>query len=53
MPGEDKIETLKRCYPDLLKYRLNLYDKLADVRVDYSRKEKDFAVEDLLKIIAQ
>lgn len=53
LPGEDKTETLKRCYPDLLRYRLNLYDKLADVRVDYSRKEKDFTADDLLKIIAQ
>jgi len=51
LSGENKIETLKRCYQNLLKYRLNLYDKLADTRVDYSRKEKDFTVEDLLGII--
>ncbi len=51
LPGEDKIETLKRCYPDLLKYRLNLYNKLADIKVDHFRKAKDFTVENLLNII--
>lgn len=51
LPGEDKMETLKRCYPELLRYRVNLYGKLADIRVGYFRKEKSFTVEDLLKII--
>jgi shikimate kinase len=51
LSGEDKMETLKRCYPELLKYRANLYDKLADVKVDYSQTEKSFTLENLLNII--
>ncbi len=51
LSGEDKIETLKRCYPELLKYRINLYNKLADVKVDYSQTEKSFTLENLLSII--
>ena len=45
------METLKRCYPELLKYRINLYNKLADVKVDYSQTEKSFTLENLLNII--
>jgi len=51
LSGEDKMETLKRCYPELLKYRINLYNKLADVKVDYSQTEKSFTLENLLSII--
>lgn len=51
LSGEDKMETLKRCYPELLKYRINLYNKLADVKVDYSQTEKSFTLENLLNII--
>ena len=39
MPGEDGIETLKRCYPTLLKNRAKMYSQLADVEIkaDISR----------------
>ncbi|TRZ64400.1 MAG: hypothetical protein D4Q79_01565 [Spirochaetia bacterium] len=48
---ENKMETLKRCYPELLKYRINLYNKLADIKVDHFRTERSFTVENLLSII--
>ena len=52
LPGETNDETLTRCYPLLLKYRIKLYEKLADVTIDYfTRKRKGFSVEELLWLI--
>lgn len=50
--GEEKYETLKKCYPKLLKYRTNLYEKLSDIKIDYfTRKKKNFTVKNLLELI--
>lgn len=52
LPGETNEETLIRCYTELLKYRVKLYKKLADVTIDYfTRKQKGFSVEKLLSLI--
>ena len=53
-PGEDKTEALKRCYPALLKYRIGLYQKLADIdiKVDHSHTERGLTLEGLLSIAA-
>lgn len=49
--GEAKEETLKRCYPDLLKYRAGLYEKLADLGLDYEiRRARNFTPDDFLKL---
>ncbi|MBI4652643.1 hypothetical protein HY750_00075 [Candidatus Kuenenbacteria bacterium] len=52
LAGEDKNETLKRCYLKLLKYRTNLYEKLGAIKInDITRTKKDFTVENLLELI--
>jgi len=52
LPGEDKYETLKRCYPELLRYRVGLYEKLGAVKINYiTRTRKDFTVDNLLELI--
>jgi len=33
--GETNLEALQRCYPELLKYRSNLYENLADMILGY------------------
>jgi shikimate kinase len=40
LPDEEKMKALKRCYPALLRYRMSLYEKLADVKVDRSEVER-------------
>lgn len=34
-PGETDTDALKRCYPELLAYRTQKYQKLADITLDY------------------
>lgn len=49
--SETKEETLKRCYPGLLRYRAGLYDKLADIRLDYEvRRAENFTPDDFLEL---
>ena len=50
--GEKNMQTLKRCYPELLKYRKKLYEKLADIKIDYyGQMNKNFTADNLLKLI--
>lgn len=52
--GEGKDETLKRCYPELLRFRTKLYEKLADIKIDYyRRRQKSFTMEELLREVAR
>jgi shikimate kinase len=51
-PDETHEEALARCYPRLLFAREQLYDRYAQVRVDYDRRnEKGFGVRDFLDAI--
>lgn len=51
LTGENKAETLKRCYPELLKYRTGLYEKLGAIKLDdFTRMKKDFTLENLLEL---
>jgi len=48
-PGEDPVLALKRCYPELLRYRTGRYEKLADRTIDYyEQMDKSYMVDDLL-----
>ncbi|MFA6306698.1 MAG: hypothetical protein WCV70_03560 [Patescibacteria group bacterium] len=52
LAGENKAETLKRCYPELLKYRTGLYEKLGAIKLDdFTRTKKDFTLENLLELV--
>ena len=51
-PDEDNEEALARCYPELLSSRERLYEKWADVTIDYyTRNEDNFGVSDFLREI--
>ena len=51
-PGEANEKALARCYPELLSSRERLYEKWADVTIDYyTRNEDSFGVVDFLKKI--
>jgi shikimate kinase len=53
-PGrkETKEDALVRCYPKLLSARERLYERYADVSIDYySRNGKGFGVKDFLRSI--
>ena len=51
-PEESNEEALARCYLRLLMSREKLYEKYADVRIDYhTRNREGFGVDDLLKEI--
>ncbi|MEK6698354.1 MAG: hypothetical protein AABZ10_04840 [Nitrospirota bacterium] len=48
-PGETNEQALARCYPDLLRSRETLYQRYADVSIDYNlRHQEGFGVEDFL-----
>jgi shikimate kinase len=48
-PGETNEQALARCYPDLLRSRETLYQRYADVSIDYyQRHQEGFGVEELL-----
>ncbi len=50
--GESGPGALKRCYPDLLEYRSNIYEKLAHITMDYSKlRSRNFSVEKFIEII--
>ena len=51
-PGETNEQALARCYPDLLRSRETLYQRYADVSIDYyQRHQEDFGVEAFLRDI--
>jgi shikimate kinase len=51
-PGETNEESLARCYPRLLSARKQLYDRYADVKIEYyTRHEESFGVGDFLNAI--
>jgi shikimate kinase len=51
-PGETNEESLARCYPRLLSAREQLYDRYADVKIEYYRRnEESFGVSDFLNAI--
>jgi hypothetical protein len=51
-PDEASEKALARCYPELLSSRERLYEKWADVTIDYYiRNEDSFGVDDFLKEI--
>ena len=51
-PGEVNEKALKRCYPELLSSRERLYEKYADVTIDYyTRNQDSFGVNDFLREI--
>lgn len=48
--GEDSLESIKRCYVNLVNYRRKLYEKYADITVSISFKDrKNFNIENILK----
>ena len=51
-PGEANEKALERCYPELLSSRERLYEKYADVTIDYyTRNQASFGVNDFLREI--
>ncbi len=48
-PGESADQTIKRCYPELLKYRTRLYARHADVAIPYEFLDKNITGETLLE----
>ena len=51
-PDEFNEKALARCYPELLSSRERLYEKYADVTIDYyTRNEDSFGVNDFLREI--
>jgi shikimate kinase len=49
--GETGGETLKRCYPDLLKYRSSRYAHYADVTIPRGQIGYDMSIEQFLELI--
>ena len=50
-PGETNKEALERCYPKLIIARQRLYERNADVEIDYyTRREEGFGVSDFLHL---
>ena len=52
-PGETNKEALERCYPKLIIARQRLYERNADVEIDYyTRREEGFGVSNFLHLAA-
>lgn len=50
--GEENIDALKRCYPNLLMFRAKQYEKLVDIILDYFLlRDNNFDVEDFIKLL--
>lgn len=50
--GESNEQALKRCYPELLKYRVRLYKKYADIVLDVGiLKNNSFTIQNFLEAI--
>jgi shikimate kinase len=51
-PGESPMEALKRCYPELLKYRQSRYEQLAEVSLGYNETRMvDFGPDEFLAAV--
>jgi shikimate kinase len=51
-PEEADEEAMARCYPELLSSRERLYEKYADVTIDYyTRNQDSFGADDFLREI--
>ena len=51
-PDEGNEKALARCYPELLSFRERLYEKYADVTIDYyTRNQDSFRADDFLREI--
>ncbi len=52
-PGESEKEALRRCYPELIRSRAKLYQKVSDVTLVMRRENRDmFSVLQLLRLAA-
>jgi len=52
-PNETNEEALARCYPELMSSRQKLYERYADVTIDYyTLNREDFGVRDLLDAVS-
>ncbi|MFH1713169.1 MAG: hypothetical protein ABH896_03210 [Candidatus Jacksonbacteria bacterium] len=50
--GENNRQALKRCYPQLLAYRRKLYQKYADLTLDYhALRQNKFTVDNFIKYV--
>ncbi len=50
--GETELETVARCYSDLLSFRIEKYSLLADITIPYEiHRQKDFSAEDFISHI--
>ncbi len=49
--NETDLEALKRCYPELLKYRSSQYRKHADVTIPYSKTNHNDSAEQFLELV--
>lgn len=48
--GEEYLDSIKRCYVDLVQYRRKLYDKYADITIDISfSKRGEVNIKELLE----
>lgn len=51
-PGEESIDALKRCFPDLLLFRAKKYEELSDIKLDYFQLRSDnFDTENLVNLL--
>lgn len=52
LKGESDMQSIARCYPELLAYRTKQYEKLAGVTLDYYLlREKDFNIDKFIQAI--
>ena len=50
---ESNEKALERCYPMLLKYRANLYDKYADVKIPFSIHKNTKNPEEFIEVVCK
>ncbi len=51
--GEDKMESLKKAYKKLLKFRTSLYKKYTDINLNYKNTKKDSDINHFIKLIQE
>lgn len=52
LPGEERAQAIRHCYPHLLNYRKRLYEKLAHFKINcYVRQDRKIKADDLLNKI--
>lgn len=50
--GESDMQSIARCYPDLLAYRAKQYEKMATITLDYYKlREKDFNIDKFIQAV--